>query len=248
MSPAAGRSTEIHDATTLIRTHRRQATRRRLKRILGVVAIFLVIAVLIWLIWFSPALVARSVDVQGTSQISSQDVVQAANVPLGTPLVRLDTEAIKQRVLDLPPIEEVSVHRTLTGVVRIQVQEARPAYAIHTDGHYLIVSDEGRGYLTADTQGDLIVVTIAHDDSPSSGRLMKDAATIVLALPEVVSSDLVSLSGETPDSFTIVLRDGRRILWGSSEESELKAQVITGLLDIKATYYDVSSPSHPSTR
>jgi cell division protein FtsQ len=46
-----------------------------------------------------------------------------------------------------------------------------------------------------------------------------------------------------------VLRDGRQVLWGSAEQSELKARVLPELLAAqRAQVYDVSVPESPITR
>ena len=53
----------------------------------------------------------------------------------------------------------------------------------------------------------------------------------------------------TVDQITLVLRDQRQVLWGSAEESELKAQVVDKLLAAqRAPYYDVSVPGNPTYR
>ncbi len=46
-----------------------------------------------------------------------------------------------------------------------------------------------------------------------------------------------------------MLRDEREVLWGSAEESELKAEVTDKLLAAqKAPFYDVSVPGNPTYR
>ena len=53
----------------------------------------------------------------------------------------------------------------------------------------------------------------------------------------------------TVDQITLVMRDQREVLWGSAEESELKAQVVDKLLAAQqAPYYDVSVPGNPTYR
>ena len=44
------------------------------------------------------------------------------------------------------------------------------------------------------------------------------------------------------------LRDGTRVLWGSAEQSELKAQVIDVLLKEGGSVFDVSAPAYPTRR
>ena len=53
----------------------------------------------------------------------------------------------------------------------------------------------------------------------------------------------------TVDQITLVLRDQREVLWGSAEESALKAEVVDKLLAAQqASYYDVSVPGNPTYR
>ena len=43
-----------------------------------------------------------------------------------------------------------------------------------------------------------------------------------------------------------VLRDGRTVLWGSADESALKAEVLVALLDGPGRTFDVSVPGQPT--
>ena len=73
-------------------------------------------------------------------------------------------------------------------------------------------------------------------------------AAVTTSLPDVVRSQAEYIRADTVDSVTITLEDGRRILWGSAEEAELKADVVVPLLKVEAKEYDVSAPTHPTTR
>jgi cell division protein FtsQ len=51
------------------------------------------------------------------------------------------------------------------------------------------------------------------------------------------------------DSITLVLESGKTVTWGSSADSELKAQVVMALLNKKPkSSIDVSSPHNPAVR
>jgi cell division protein FtsQ len=51
------------------------------------------------------------------------------------------------------------------------------------------------------------------------------------------------------DSITLVLESGKTVTWGSSADSELKAQVVMALLKRKTeSSIDVSSPHNPAVR
>ncbi len=75
---------------------------------------------------------------------------------------------------------------------------------------------------------------------------LREAATVVAALPDDLASRVDYVAVETIDLITLVLRDGREVVWGSADESALKAQVIDRLLAEKGTLYDVSVPGSPT--
>ena len=74
-------------------------------------------------------------------------------------------------------------------------------------------------------------------------------ATVVAALPQDLASRVDHVAVETVDQITLVMRDQREVLWGSAEESALKAEVVDKLLAAQeASYYDVSVPGNPTYR
>ncbi|MCL2735342.1 MAG: FtsQ-type POTRA domain-containing protein [Propionibacteriaceae bacterium] len=239
----------VSDATTVIRARHRARSRRRAIRVTVIVAAVVLVLGGMWAVWLSNWFVARSVDVTGTSQISAEQIVATAQVPLGTPLARVDLEAIRERVIQEPVVADAKVSRELSGVIRIDVTERAPAYAIVTGSQVMLVDATGKGYLLLDSLPEpLPIVTIANPGTDASQRLMADAAVIITALPDSVRSQMLSMGAQTPDTFTINLTSGAQILWGSCDDSALKAQVIDGLIHVPASYYDVSAPTHPATR
>ena len=80
----------ITDATIRLQVKRQDSRRRRLIRLgIGVVVGAILIA-LVWLLAFSPALSARAVRVTGVKVLTRAQVLDAAAVTLGTPLVWVD--------------------------------------------------------------------------------------------------------------------------------------------------------------
>ena len=70
---------------------------------------------------------------------------------------------------------------------------------------------------------------------------------MVAALPQGLASRVDHVEVVTVDQITLVMRDQREVLWGSAEESALKAEVVDKLLAAQeASYYDVSVPGQPA--
>ncbi|RLV51336.1 FtsQ-type POTRA domain-containing protein, partial [Aeromicrobium phragmitis] len=75
----------------------KQRRRRRWIRVVFAVLVVAMIGAGVWAVWFSGLLVAQKVRVTGIEHLTEEQVLQAAEVPLNTPLARLDTEAIEGR-------------------------------------------------------------------------------------------------------------------------------------------------------
>jgi hypothetical protein len=75
----------------------------RARRWWYLVAAALVLALLVWLIAFSSVLGVRSVSVVGARTLTAAEVRAVAAIRAGTPLARLDTDAVSRRVRGLAP-------------------------------------------------------------------------------------------------------------------------------------------------
>ena len=75
---------------------------------------------------------------------------------------------------------------------------------------------------------------------------LDSSITRIDALPDDLSGKVDYLEVRTVDTISLVLRNGRTILWGSAEDSANKAEVLDVLLDRKAQVYDVSVPGQPT--
>lgn len=241
-------SASVADATSVIEARRRALVKSRVIRVLIAIVALAIAVFAIWAIWFSPMFVTRSVEVTGNSQASTDEILQAAQIDMGIPLVGVDTAAVRTRVLDVPAVADATVSRHLSGVITISVTERVAVYTMSDSNRFLLVDATGKGYLTVDSQPAGLPVVKLSPELSTQDRLMADAAQIVQALPVSVTSQMLSLSATSPDTFTIALGSGATIMWGSADQSGLKASVIDGLLNVPASYYDVSSPSHPATR
>ena len=77
---------------------------------------------------------------------------------------------------------------------------------------------------------------------------MKDVATVVSAVVPLLGERITLLQASAVDQIQVQLSDGDTVVWGSAEQSQLKAQVLSVLLSQEASVYDVSAPHAPTTR
>lgn len=160
-------------------------------------------------------------------------------------MARLDAAAIEQRVSGLGPVASARVSRSWPGTVKVEVVERVAVYQVVLDGGYGWVDADGViFYETNKASKDLHVATV----SDQSARLLGDVATVIASLSDELAKRVTTIDASTPDQIELNLSKDAKLIWGSADQSELKSQVATVLLDVKAEVYDVSAPEAPITR
>jgi len=221
--------------------------RQRRRRVIGWSVgggLLLLVVALVYAGWFSPWLTAQRVEVHGTSLLTPDEVVQAAEVKMGVPLLSQDLAAVRGRVAALPEVRDVTVGTQFPETVVIDVTERVVVYQRARDDGVDWVDSDGVVFRHTDDPTGVIQVETDTDDQ----RLLADVATVVLALPDDVSGKVRSFQADAVDQIEFHISGGRTVVWGSADESDLKAQVLTALLTVDASVYDVSAPLHPTTK
>ncbi|MGL5827557.1 MAG: cell division protein FtsQ/DivIB [Nocardioides sp.] len=199
-----------------------------------------------WAVYFSPMLVARSVEVRGTELLTAAQVDAAARLRLGEPLVQVDLDAVDARVEALAPVRSAEVTRIWPDTVLVEVTERRAVAVVEIGGRIRGMDESGvlfRGYRSAPSGLPRIRTELTVDTDT-----LHEAGQVLAALPPEVSRLVSYVSVETIDRISLVLRDDRVVLWGSAEESVDKGRVVGKLLAIPARRYDVSVPGLPTYR
>ena len=226
----------------------RQAGRsRRRRKVLAFIVIALVLALLgasLWGVYFSTALVTKRVNVVGTHNLTRTQVSLAAQVPLGVPFARQDLDAIAERTTALPAVESTAVTRRWPSTITVTVVERRPVLAVHQSSGYVVIDKSGIAY---QTQPVLTPAVLLAEVNPGDAPLLSEVAIVATALPQKLRGKVDRITAASRDSITLVLKSGRMVAWGSSSDSELKAQVVSKLLKRKPkSSIDVSSPHNPA--
>lgn len=235
------------------RTRRRFARRQWARRWLSlryVLAFVLVVGLLatsVWLVFFSATLQVKRVEVVGNDLLSDSRVREIADIPLGEQLALVDIARADARVGSLAEVQSVDVTRAWPDAVRIQVVERTAVAVVELAGRLRGLDAQGvvfREYKTV-PKG----MPRVRPGSSAGTDALKEAATVVSALPEDLAARVDHVEVATVDQITLVMRDERQVLWGSAEQSELKAQVVDRLLAAQeASVYDVSVPGNPTVR
>ena len=128
---------------------RRQAGRRRLKRLLVLVAVA-VVALTTVVVLRSPVLDVDLVRVGGAELTTPDAVREAAGIGIGSPLLLADLDRAEAAIEDLPWVADATVRRSLPSEVVVEIEERDPAAVVTAGDARLLVDHEGRVLATGD--------------------------------------------------------------------------------------------------
>jgi cell division protein FtsQ len=204
-----------------------------------------------WVLLGSRLLVVRHIEVTGTKIVPRDRVTAVAQVPLGAPLVRLPTDAVRDRVAGIQEIESVRVERHWPATIRIVVRERVPVVVVERDRRYRQIDRFGVTVITSQVRPRRLPALVVANPGPA------DAATgaalkVWAALPPRFLRRLVAIDAPSPESVTLRLSAGTTIVWGAPERAADKLRLIDALTRTSAgraaRTIDVSSPEVVTTR
>jgi cell division protein FtsQ len=212
---------------------------------LVIVALVAVVALTVWVVFFSSWLGVRTVEVNGAHDVSSRQVTVAADVAIGTPLARVNLDAVEARVEAIPAIASATVSRGWPHSIVVRVTERQPVALVHRDGAWWVMDKTAVLYAKAQTRTPS--EPIVELDGHPGPQTLPQVASVLGTLPPSLLTATRRVTAWSMDSITLVLKNGSQVRWGSAAGSAQKSEVLQALLHRKARIYDVTIPSQPAT-
>ena len=236
-------------------TSGRRRPRSRWRAAFFVLAGLAIVAGTCWALFGNRMLVVRSVTVTGTHLLSPAQVTAAADVPLGTPLLRVDVGAVTRSVETIPQVASASVTRDWPDRLVIAVTERVPVMGVRmAGGGYDLVDQTGVIVRwTPALPGELPLLKTALPGAALRGSTEVTTAADVLAelspwLAGQVTAVQAAPVAEGTEQVTLDLRDGKTVQWGSPGDAAQKNRELAILLPGSAHLVDVSTPGAVVTR
>ena len=198
------------------------------------------------LLYFTPIMAARNIVVVGLGAVTQDEVIAAAAVSPGTPLLQVDTDAVAERVAAIRRAASARVQRQYPSTLRVTVIERVPVVVKdYPDGPHLFDKD-GVDFATAPPPAGVPYLDTDHpgpSDPPT-----KAALQVMTALRPEVAGLVGRIAAPSVASITLTLIDGRTVVWGTTDRTEEKAVKLGALLTQPGQTYDVSSPDLPTVK
>jgi cell division protein FtsQ len=250
VTEATPATTDAADQAAPAATPRRPRTRWRAA--FFVLAGVGIIAGVVWALFGSRLLVVRSVTVTGEHLVTSAQVIAAADVPLGTSLVNVDTGLVARRVEGIRQVASVTVSKDWPDHLSITVQERVPVVAVRmAAGGYDLVDPSGVLVVWSRTKPARVPL---YQTSVDGGALrgnpgLATAAAVLAELSPALSKQVAEVGApDTANQVLLGLRDGKTVLWGGSDYAAQKNRELAVLLRGAAHYIDVSAPGTVVTK
>ncbi|PQP47042.1 cell division protein FtsQ/DivIB [Mycolicibacterium sp. jd] len=223
-----------------------RGTVRGLKVLMWTALTAVLVVALGLLLYFTPIMSARSIVVTGVGAVTQEEVVAAAAVAPGTPLLQVNTDGVAERVAGIRRIASARVQRQYPSTLRITVIERVPVVLKdYPDGVHLFDRD-GVDFATAPPPPG--IPYLDTENPGPSDPATQAALQVMTSLRPDVASQVGRVSAPSVAAITLTLVDGRTVVWGTTDRTEEKALKLAALLTQPGQVYDVSSPDLPTVK
>ncbi len=203
---------------------------------------------------FTSLFALQTIEVSGGSAPIREAVREAGEPFLGTSLVALDQDDLRQQLTALPTVRAIHVDRAFPHTIRIVVVPERPLAIVRDGLESWLVSEQGHVIRTVDPDAGRAVVWTLGDNALEPGAAIQDEG-VKLALealrhvPTSFPERVESASAGEDGAITLLLADGTELRLGEAKDLGLKLVVAARVLRAMSAaeraalgYLDVSVP------
>lgn len=208
-------------------------------------------------LYVAPAFQVDRVEVTGVELLAEQEVLAAMEDVTGRALITVDTATQAQAVAALPAVAKVSIKRAWPDVVDVTITERVPVLQLDDpDSAELIYVDaKGVEFFTGppvyvpllNLEGN---AAFAREETHAAALSeATQAAVIVLdALPAPLREAIVQIDVPSVTDLSLVLADGRTVVWGSTDRTQDKARAMGIVLGREGGVWNITNPEMPTVR
>lgn len=110
--------------------------------------------------------VVAEVFVIGRQDTPKADLIEAMGVARGMPILALDLDEMRARLLALPWVREASIERQLPDTLLVQIDERRPLALWQNQGQFAVIDERGEVLASGDCSGFTHLPLVVGNDAP----------------------------------------------------------------------------------
>lgn len=224
--------------------------RKRLRWVLGLLAVVLIAAGGIWLVR-SPLLSIDAVEITGAVVSDPSAVVAELDMGVGRPTIDVDAGTIRTAILDDPWVATARVSVVWPSTLVIDVVEYEPVAPVQVGDTWFLAASDGAILAAAPSPAPEEALVAIDVGSVTPGDVVDDAFVLgSLAYIEATSSERrIGLRLRIDDGTLVAEVGGHLVVLGRPVDMVTKAAVVEGLLDEglePGAIINVVAPSRPA--
>ncbi|MDQ4500808.1 FtsQ-type POTRA domain-containing protein [Sinomonas sp. ASV322] len=234
-----------------------RAKRIRRRAIIIAATTVALVAALMAVVVFTPVLAVRTIAVQGTRMLAPAQVTAALKPLEGRSLTLVGPDDVSRLLKPIVQVKSAQSRAVPPNTLLVTIVERIPVALVKQDKGFSVVDGDGVEVAQTADRGAFAVPVIDSGGSALPHATFLAITGVLAALPADVLSQLATAKADSVDSVQLKLANGKTVIWGNSDDRDLKAKVLEALM--KATenpvkgqppvnVYDVSVPRHPVTR
>lgn len=215
-------------------------------RIAGVIAgLAVLLAIVAAVVYFTPLMALKNVEVEGNAHVSEDDVVSASGVEMGVPLAQVKPRDAASGVVSLPWVRTATASRQWPSTLKLEIVENRAvAYFNGSDGSHLI-DPEGREFAVDTPPEEAVELT---GEAATDEAVRKGAVGIAAELSEPGLKAVESIEARGRYNYVLNLREEKTVVWGASEDNRNKSLALDTVLQREGGEFNVVNPQQITVR
>jgi cell division protein FtsQ len=222
-----------------------------LRRLVGVLVAIALLAGVAAVVYFTPLLSVRTIEVDGAKHVTEEQVVPLAAPLRGLPLLQVRgprRETVAAKITELSPwIESTTLTTTYPSTLTVQVIEREAVAWAQYRGSVVLVDSTGLPFLKQPAVPPLTPkLTVAEPSSKDENT--KVSLAVLSSLPQDLRGQVVEFGATSPADVRLKLRDDRTVLWGDQSNGTAKAVALRAVLTQPGRQINVINPDLPTVR
>ena len=201
----------------------------------GLVVLGIVVGLAVYLL---PIFRVNNIEITGNEHSSEEQVEEAAGVPQGSNLLRVNAHETALKVSDLPWVDKATVGRSLPNTLVIELEERVVAAFVDAEDGPHLIDTKGREFIIDQPPAEAVEIT-----GEWTSVTLSDPVEVLSAIPTELRTRIARLDVVEPFVMRVHMDDGRTITWGANEDNKNKARALATVLQMEGDNWNISNPS-----
>ncbi|WP_134324383.1 cell division protein FtsQ/DivIB [Cumulibacter soli] len=198
-----------------------------------------------WIVFSSSLFGVREITVDGNTVLSDEEVQSAVALSENDALATVDSDEVAAQIRQLPPVADVTVSRSWPSTLQVTITERQPVATVTVGDEPWLIDLEGVAYAAATKAPEAAkgLLPLEIEDPGPESLATREAVAVIDGLDGQTRELVAKVTAPSAAQVTLVLKDGREVIWGDSSRMNDKLTMLPAVLSHEGSVLDISSPT-----